>query len=66
MLNRDLDLVGLEDWQRWWGANLGAPGERLISGRVGEVRAEIETAREQARAVDGWMMDLYLLRRTSA
>lgn len=66
MLNRDLDLAGLEDWQIWWGANLGAPGERLVSGRVGEVRAEIEAAREQARAVDGWMMDLFLLRRTPA
>ena len=66
MLNRDLDLSGLEDWQIWWGANLGAPGERLVSGRVGEVRAEIEAAREQARAVDGWMMDLFLLRRAPA
>jgi precorrin-6A synthase len=65
MLNRDVDLDGLEDWQIWWGANLGAPGERLVSGRVGDVRAEIETAREQARAADGWLMDLFLLRRTS-
>jgi precorrin-6A synthase len=65
MLNRDLDLTGLEDWQIWWGANLGASGERLVSGRVGEVAGEIETAREQARAVDGWMMDLFLLRRAS-
>jgi len=66
MLNRDLDLAGLEDWQIWWGANLGASGERLVSGRVGDVSAEIETAREQARAVDGWMMDVFLVRRTSA
>lgn len=66
MLNRDLDLAGLEDWQIWWGANLGAAGEQLVSGRVGEVRAEIEAAREQARAADGWMMDLFLLRGASA
>jgi precorrin-6A synthase len=66
MLNRDLDLAGLEDWQIWWGANLGASGERLVSGRVGDVSAEIETAREQARAVDGWMMDVFLVRWTSA
>jgi precorrin-6A synthase len=64
MLNRDVDLTGLEEWQIWWGANLGAPGEQLVSGRVGDVAGEIGTARERARSVDGWMMDLFLLRRT--
>ena len=65
MLNRRLDLEGLEDWQVWWGANLGAPGEQLVSGRVGDVGAEIATARERARAADGWLMDLFLVRRAS-
>lgn len=65
MLNRDLDLAGLEDWWIWWGANLGATGEQLVSGRVGDVAADLETARERARTADGWMMDLFLLRRTS-
>ncbi|RNM14402.1 precorrin-6A synthase (deacetylating) [Nocardioides pocheonensis] len=64
MLNRDVDLTGLEEWQIWWGANLGAPGEQLVSGRVGDVADEIGTARERARSADGWMMDLFLLRRT--
>lgn len=64
MLNRDLDLAGLEDWWIWWGANLGAAGEQLVSGRVGDVAAELEAARTRARATDGWMMDLFLLRRT--
>lgn len=66
MLNRGLDLDGLEDWQVWWGANLGTPGEQLVSGLVGDVAAEIAPARDRARAVDGWVMDLFLLRRTSA
>ncbi|MEX0429100.1 precorrin-6A synthase (deacetylating) [Nocardioides sp. DS6] len=63
MLNRRLDLGGLEDWSIWWGGNLGAAGEELVSGRVGEVLPEIEAARERAREAAGWVMDLYLLRR---
>jgi precorrin-6A synthase len=65
MLNPDLDLNGLEDWQIWWGANLGAPGERLVSGRVGDVHGDIASARRQARDADGWLMDLFLLRQVS-
>lgn len=63
MLNRTLDLVGLEDWRIWWGANLGTPSEELLSGRVGDVLPAVEEARERARAAAGWVMDLYLLRR---
>lgn len=63
MLNRTLDLAGLEDWRIWWGANLGTPSEELVSGRVGDVLLEVEGARERARAAAGWVMDLYLLRR---
>lgn len=58
-----LDLTGLDDWVVWWGANLGAAGERLISGRLGAVAGQIADAREQARAEAGWVMDVYLLRR---
>lgn len=65
MLNRDLDLAGFEDWWIWWGANLGAAGEQLVRGRVGDVAGDLEAARDRARATDGWMMDLFLLRRTS-
>jgi precorrin-6A synthase len=63
MLNRTLDLAGCEDWQLWWGANLGGVGEELVAGRVGEVLPAVEAARERARAAAGWVMDLYLLRR---
>lgn len=63
MLNRELtDLSGLTDWTIWWGANLGAPGERLVSGRVGDVLDEIIAAREQARAEAGWVLDIFLVR----
>jgi precorrin-6A synthase len=58
-----IDLIGLEDWSVWWAANLGAAGERLISGRLGDVVEQIAEAREHARAETGWVMDIYLLRR---
>ena len=62
MLNRQIDLTGCEDWDIWWGANLGGVGEELVAGRVGGVLELIEEARERARATAGWVMDLYLLR----
>jgi precorrin-6A synthase len=68
MLNRQLDLAAgegwdVDDWDVWWGANLGGVGEELVAGRVGEVVDLIEDARERAKAAAGWVMDLYLLRR---
>lgn len=46
-----------------WGAYLGTPDEILISGRLGDVGAEIERVREDARRSKGWIMDTYLLRK---
>lgn len=63
MLGGSPDLAGLEDWSIWWGANLGTDSEELVSGRVETVHAELLAARERARAVAGWVMDAYLLRR---
>lgn len=64
----DLGSWGAElaDWSLWWGANLGAPGERLVAGRVADVLDEVLAAREQARAASGWVMDVSLLRRSRA
>lgn len=62
MLTAGVDLDGFEDWSIWWGANLGGTGERLVSGRVGDVREEIAAARRAAKAEAGWVMDLFLLR----
>lgn len=63
MLNRLVDLPGLEDWSIWWGGNLGTEHEALVSGRVGDVLGEIEAVRERLREAAGWVMDIYLIRR---
>lgn len=65
MLTSGFSPDGVEDWQVWWGANLGTPSERLISGRVADVAAAIRQARETARAEAGWVMDLFLIRKPS-
>ncbi|QPC92309.1 precorrin-6A synthase (deacetylating) [Mesorhizobium sp. INR15] len=46
-----------------WGAYLGTPDEIIIAGRLGDVGAEIERTREEARHGKGWIMDTYLLRK---
>lgn len=59
-----LDFTGLDDWTIWWGANLGAPGEQLLDGPLAEVLPRIADARAAAERRDGWVMDLFLVRRT--
>ena len=66
MLGAALDLDGLDDWQIWWGANLGTSDERLVAGRVADVLPTIEASRAEAKATSGWVMDVYLLRRPRA
>jgi precorrin-6A synthase len=63
MLGGIPDLSGFEDWQIWWGANLDAPSESLLSGRVSEVLPRLLELREQAKERAGWVMDTYLLRK---
>ncbi|UCM87602.1 precorrin-6A synthase (deacetylating) [Streptomyces marincola] len=63
LLGGEPDLSGLADWTIWWGANLGAAGEELAHGRVGDVLPGLGAARERARAAAGWVMDICLLRR---
>ncbi|RBM17554.1 precorrin-6A synthase (deacetylating) [Streptomyces sp. PT12] len=63
LLGGDPDLSGLADWTIWWGANLGAEGEELAHGRVGDVLPGLAAARERARAAAGWVMEIHLLRR---
>ena len=50
----------------YWGAYLGTPHELLISGPLPEVSDEIQRTRAGARAAHGWIMDIYLLRRSPA
>lgn len=63
MLSGSVDLTGLDDWQIWWGANLGTDSEELVSGRAGEAAEAIAAARVRAKEASGWVMDVYLLRR---
>jgi precorrin-6A synthase len=48
----------------FWGAYLGTDKEILISGRLNDVADTITQARAEARAAHGWIMDVYLLRRS--
>ncbi|KQY60476.1 precorrin 6A synthase [Aeromicrobium sp. Root495] len=66
MLSAGLELEGLDDWQIWWGANLGTSDERLVAGRVADVLPTLLAARDEAKSVSGWVMDVYLLRRPRA
>jgi len=53
--DRDIDI--------YWGAYLGTADEILISGKLHEMKDEIERVRGAARERKGWIMDTYLLRR---
>ena len=54
------------DLQVYWGAYLSTPDEVLISGRLGDVAAEIERTKAELKAKHGWIMDTYVLRRDQA
>jgi precorrin-6A synthase len=62
LLNRSVELDGLDDWTIWWGGNLGRPEEELVAGRVADVRGEIEAARERVREAAGWVLDIFVVR----
>ena len=55
--------VDADAYDIYWGANLGTDREILVSGKLSDVKATIESKRAQARSEDGWIMDTYLLRR---
>jgi precorrin-6A synthase len=48
----------------FWGAYLGSEDEILLSGKLADVKDEIEAVRRQARQQHGWIMDTYLLRKS--
>jgi precorrin-6A synthase len=66
MLDGDLACSGLVegfgDLMIYWGAQLGLPDEKLVSGLLSEVIDEIRATRAGVRTVRGWVMDTYLLR----
>jgi precorrin-6A synthase len=53
------------DLNIWWGAYLGMADEILISGALAEVGARVVEARRDARERHGWIMDSYILKRSS-
>lgn len=56
-----LDKTGVSIW---WGAYLGMAGEVLVSGALDQVASQIVEVRAKARAAHGWIMDVYLLRKS--
>jgi precorrin-6A synthase len=49
----------------WWGAYLGMEDEILISGALADVAPRIAAERREARERHGWIMDSYILKRSS-
>lgn len=58
-------LVGDNRWGIHWGANLGTDDEKLVSGPLDDVVDEIEDVRARLKVEHGWVMDTYLLRRST-
>ncbi len=58
-----LDPQGLEIW---WGAYLGMEAQILDHGPLAEAGPRILATRSAARQAQGWIMDIYLLRRHPA
>ncbi len=48
----------------WWTAYAGMENEISIAGPLAEVSEKIQETRARARADHGWLMDIYLLRRS--
>jgi precorrin-6A synthase len=54
-----------KDIDIYWGAYVGTADEIVVSGRLAEVRDKIDALRAEARAENGWIMDVYLLRKSA-
>ena len=57
-----IDPTGVEIW---WSAYAGMENQISLCGPLQAVAAEIIATRAQARSDHGWIMDIYLLRRSS-
>jgi precorrin-6A synthase len=60
---QSLDPRGLHIW---WGAYLGMPEQIIRFGPLADMAAQIAEMRRSAREHHGWVMDSYILKRTSA
>lgn len=52
-----------QDIDIFWGAYIGTSDEILIAGKLKEVVDDIERVRAEARRANGFIMDIYLMRR---
>ncbi len=59
---QSLDPTGISIW---WGAYVGMKEEIILSGPLATISAQIIATRARARAAHGWIMDIYLLRKSS-
>jgi len=50
----------------WWGAYLGMPQQCLIAGDLTQIGPQIVRRRAALRAEHGWIMDVYLLRKSGS
>jgi precorrin-2 methylase len=50
----------------YWGAYIGTEDEILVSGNLKGRMHDIERIRREAKGKKGWIMDTYLLRKTTA
>jgi precorrin-6A synthase len=68
MLDGDCAFQHLDpaDVTIWWGAYVGMPQQIALAGPLAETGPLILKARAEAREINGWIMDVYLLRRKSA
>ena len=67
MLDADCSFknVDADDMDIYWGAYIGTADEILVSGKLKELMGDIERLRSAARERKGWIMDTYLLRKTT-
>jgi precorrin-6A synthase len=59
---QSLDAKGLHIW---WGAYLGMPEQVVLAGPLDEIGATIAQLRAEARARHGWIMESYIIKRST-
>ena len=59
---RSLDMRGIHIW---WGAYLGMREQVLLHGALADIQARIVETRAKARADHGWIMDIYLMKKSA-
>lgn len=62
---RAFDVLAPEGLHIWWGAYVGMKEQIVIEGPLAQVATQITETRAEARAAHGWIMDIYLLRKTT-